>query len=159
MHSLFQWLQEQLHCRFTIDRMASRSNAQVRPGACSAYCSMSSADPSAEGRSAFLVDWNEQRHYRRGVCRNYCFPPFAFIPRVLQHVRECRSMATIIVPHWPSQAWWADLMALKTVVVEFPEGPVFERVLDGTWQPVTKMSFRPLAVVVSGVGPGSRWTY
>ena len=155
MHTMFQWLQEQLHTRFTIDRMASRSNAQVRPGACSAYCSMSSVDPSAVGRSAFLVDWNEQRLYPFGQCQNYCFPPFAFIPRVLQHVRECRASATLIVPNWPSQAWWADLMALKTVVLEFPDGPVFERVCDGEWQPVTRMSFRPLAVVVSAVGLSS----
>ena len=38
-----------------------------------------------------------------------------------------------------SVAWW-----------HFPEREVFERVSDGEWQVVTKMSFRPVVVVLDG---------
>ena len=140
--SQFEWLQQQLGTRFTIDRMASRANRR-----CEAFCSVSDVDPDSEARSAFLVDWNVQRSGQTPV--NYCFPPFALIGRVIQHVREGKARATIIVPDWPSQAWWPELMELSEVVLAFEHGPVFERVRDKEWQPVTKQSFRALAVTVS----------
>ena len=101
----FEWLQQQLGTCFTIDRMASRANRR-----CEAFCSVSDVDPDSEARSAFLVDWSVQRSGQTPV--NYCFPPFALIGRVIQHVRECKARATIIVPDWPSQAWWPELMEL-----------------------------------------------
>ena len=55
----------------------------------------------------------------------------------------------VVVPDWPSQSWWGDLASMAVQFLPFPEGPVFETVSDGQWQPVIKMSFRPLAVVVS----------
>ena len=90
---------------------------------------------------------------------NYVFPPFALIPRVLQHVRECRAWATAVVPYWPSQHWWADLMSLSVAVLEFPGGTVFEQMCGTDWQPVVQQSFRPVAVVLDASrfvdrGPG-----
>ena len=141
MDYFFEWLQRKV-CVFTIDRMASRSNTR-----CKSFCSMDSTDPDAEACSAFAVDWTTQRLVRSSM--NYCFPPFSLIPRVLQHIRECGAWAVVVVPDWPSQSWWGDLASMAVQFLPFPEGPVFETVSDGQWQPVIKMSFRPLAVVVS----------
>ena len=55
------------------------------------------------------------------------------------------------MPDWPSQAWWRDLVSMSVTWWYFPEREVFERVLDGEWQVVTKMSFRPVVVVLDGV--------
>ena len=141
IRSQFVWLQERLGCVFSIDRMASRVNAR-----CDAYISVCDVDSGSEARSAFLVDWTRQR--RPGSPVNYCFPPFALIPRVLQHLRECGASATIIVPNWPSQSWWPDLMEMQSAILAFPSGPVFERIRDRSWTPVTKQSFQALAVSV-----------
>ena len=147
----FQWLQQQLGVHYTIDRMATRANTR-----CTAFCSVSAVDPDAEARSAFLTDWTKQRLTRNSY--NYVFPPFALIGRVVQHVRECKAWATIIVPDWPSQAWWPDLMEMSISVLTLGPLPVFERVTDGTWQPVTKQSFGVLAVTVYPPACSSRFS-
>ena len=141
--SAFQWIQGMvwtvLGAEAVVDRMATRANRRLQR-----YNSVSSVDPEAESFSAFAVDWSE-------VDISYCFPPFALIPRVLQHIRECRAKAVVVVPDWPSQAWWRDLVSMSVAWWYFPEREVFERVLDGEWQLVTKMSFRPVVVVLDGV--------
>ena len=138
----FRWLQGMvwsvMGSEAVVDRMASRANRRL-PW----YNSVSSVDPEAESFSAFAVDWSE-------VDLSYCFPPFALIPRVLQHMRECRAKAVVVVPDWPSQAWWQDLVSMSVCWWYFPEREVFERVSDGEWQVVTKMSFRPVVVVLDG---------
>jgi hypothetical protein len=138
----FDWLQVQLQVKFTIDRMATRANRR-----CEAFCSISEIDPDSEGPSAFATDWAKQKKWRSPM--NYVFPPFALIPRVLQHIRECKVWAVVVVPNWPSQCWWPDMMDIAIQVTPFPnDGPVFERVKDKVWQPVTTTSFLPLAVTV-----------
>ena len=141
--SAFQWIQGMvwtvLGAEAVVDRMATRANRRLQR-----YNSVSSVDPEAESFSAFAVEWSE-------VDISYCFPPFALIPRVLQHIRECRAKAVVVVPDWPSQAWWRDLVSMSVAWWYFPEREVFERVLDGEWQLVTKMSFRPVVVVLDGV--------
>ena len=81
----------------TMDRMASRANRQVQR-----FSSVSSVDPDAESFSAFATDWAVSPTGEQEI--SYCFPPFSFIPRVLQHVQQCKAKAVIIVPEWPSQA-------------------------------------------------------
>ena len=140
--SAFSWLQSMVWSvvgsEAVVDRMASRANRRLPR-----YNSVSSVDPEAESFSAFAVDWSE-------VNLSYCFPPFALVPRVLQHVRECQARAVVVVPDWPSQAWWRDLVSMSVAWWHFPEREVFERVSDGEWQVVTKMSFRPVVVVLDG---------
>ena len=140
----FEWLQQQLGMTYTIDRMATRANTRVA----NAFCSVCDIDPDSEGRSAFLTDWTQQRLMRSS--NNYCFPPFSLIGRVLQHVRECKAWATVIVPDWPSQFWWPELMAMQISVLVLSGGgeAVFERIVDGDWQPVLQQPFRALAVTV-----------
>ena len=93
-------------------------------------------------------DWNLDAWGRREV--NYCFPPFALIPQVLQAVAECRAWAVLILPNWPSQTWWVRLMEMVVRIYEFPERVVFERPVRYGWKDVPVQSFQPIAVVVDG---------
>ena len=139
--SVFMWIQsvslEWLGGELTVDRMASRANRRL-----TRFNSVSSVDPDCEGFSAFASSWQNER--------NYCFPPFAFLPRVFQHVTECSAKAIVIVPEWPSQCWWQSLMSLARFISPFPMWPVFECIVDGAWQPVHRMPFRPLLAVLDG---------
>ena len=152
--SAFEWLQGMarrwLGGEMSVDRMASRANTRL-----ARFNSVSSIDPAAEGFSAFSVDWSAEP-------LSYVFPPFAFIPRVLQHVKECGARAVVIVPEWPSQCWWRELVSMAVTWWHFPEREIFERVVDGDWRKVqqgqavfkwgrvNKMSFTPVAVVLDG---------
>ena len=128
----------------TMDRMASRANRQVQR-----FSSVSSVDPDAESFSAFATDWAVSPTGEQEI--SYCFPPFSFIPRVLQHVQQCKAKAVIIVPEWPSQAWWVKMMQMSVGCAQFQGMTVFERVKDSRLQPVTKtISFRPLMVAIDG---------
>ena len=145
-HNMFEWVQgmvwQQFGAQLTIDRMATRANTRL-----SRFCSVSSVDPDAEGFSAFEGDW-----FAGGGVReyNYCFPPFAFIPRVLQHVREQQAFAAVIVPDWPSQCWWREMVSMLVNWHYFPIQRPFERVKDGQWMRVMSMSFRPMIVLLDG---------
>lgn len=156
----FGWLQGMARAwlgrSMEVDRMASRANTRLPR-----FNSVSSVDPAAEGFSAFAEDWSVG-----GL--SYVFPPFALIPRVLQHVRECRALAVVVVPEWPSQAWWREMVSMMEYRWYFPARAVFERVVDGEWRPVAtggrlldratggewqtvrQTSFTPIAVVLNG---------
>ena len=128
----------------TMDRMASRANRQVQR-----FSSVSSVDPDAESFSAFATDWAVSPTGEQEI--SYCFPPFSFIPRVLEHVQQCKAKAVIIVPEWPSQAWWVKMMQMSVGCAQFQGMTVFERIKDSRLQPVTKtISFRPLMVAIDG---------
>ena len=141
--AVFQNLQHLLGTSFTVDRMATRANRR-----CIQFCSHSSVDPECFGVSAFSVDWKVDKNGEEAV--NYCFPPFYLIARILEHVKECKSSVALLVPWWPSQHWWPDLMRMCTRVWRFPvEEPLFERVKDGEWSVVTgRLSFEPIVCVV-----------
>ena len=128
----------------TIDRMASRANTRLPR-----FNSVSAADPDSECFSAFGTNWSVSRVGPGEI--NYCFPPFSLIPRVLQHIRECRAKAVLVVPHWPSQFWWVKLWQLAVGHRFFRGLPVFERVKDGQWCPVSQCPFTAVAVAVDGM--------
>ena len=93
------------------------------------------------------MDWSVDMLGEKAA--NYCFPPFFAIPRVIQHVRECRAWTVLIVPWWPSQFWWVSLMEVCTCMWALPVGDHFERVKDGEWQTVKgALSFRALVCVI-----------
>ena len=143
---VFEWVQgvarRQFGSHLTIDRMASRANTRL-----ARFCSVSSVDPDAEGFSAFAGSWYETS---RGREFNYCFPPFAFIPRVLQHAREHRAFVAMVVPDWPSQCWWREMLSMVSSWHYFPTSQPFERVKDGEWMRVTSMSFKAILVLLDG---------
>ena len=138
----FEQLQAVVGVVLTVDRMATRSNRR-----CKQFCSHSAIDPESFGSSAFAVDWSVDMLGEKAA--NYCFPPFFAIPRVIQHVRECRAWTVLIVPWWPSQFWWVSLMEVCTCMWALPVGDHFERVKDGEWQTVKgALSFRALVCVI-----------
>ena len=79
----------------TIDCFASRVNTQH-----STYASFK-PDPFAKYINAFSLNWDSHR------C--YIFPPFSMIAKVLQKIRIDRCVAMVILPVWPTQAWWPQV--------------------------------------------------
>ena len=110
----FLWLQEQVGRTFTIDRMATWSSTQ-----CWRFNSVDDVDPDrSQCPGAFANDWRVDEYGSSEL--NYCFPPFALLPRVFAHVRECRAVAVVIVPQWPSQLWWVEAMPMTVRKIELP---------------------------------------
>ena len=83
---------------FDLDLFASRLNAQVRR-----YVSWR-ADPGAEFVDAFTIDWSSTF--------NYAFPPFSLLTKALQKIETDRARCVLVVPNWPTQAWFPKLLSL-----------------------------------------------
>lgn len=83
----------------SIDLFASRLNHQLHP-----YAAWR-PDPQACAVDAFSLTWNNY-----DLC--YIFCPFSVIPIMLKKVREERAEAIVILPRWPTQAWYTSLQAM-----------------------------------------------
>ena len=81
---------------FSINLFASRTNTQLP-----IYCSWR-PDPEALAVNAFSIRWASHRVYM--------FPPFALIPRCLNHLNTERVSALLIAPVWPNQIWFPKLL-------------------------------------------------
>jgi hypothetical protein len=134
----FLWLQSQLAVELEVDRTADRGNKR-----CAQYNALSVL---SGGESVQLGCFSSSWH---GV-KNYSFPPFWLIPRILQHIRESQAWACLVLPEWPSQPWWVDMCELRLSTIRFPQGmPMFERPTAKGWEAVQAKSFTPIAVVVT----------
>ena len=78
-----------------IDLFASRLDNQVQN-----YVSWL-PDPEARAVDAFTLNWTGLRFY--------AFPPFCLITKCLQKIRNDDAEGIMIVPNWPSQAWFPIL--------------------------------------------------
>ena len=76
-----------------IDLFASRINNKVP-----VYVSWK-PDPSAVHINAFTMSWSSKL--------NYIFPPFSLIGRILQKVSDDQAECLLIVPMWPTAAWFS----------------------------------------------------
>ena len=65
------------------------------------YCSKY-RNPGSEAVNALTVDWTHEN--------NWIFPPPLLVPNVLRHMSACRAEGALIVPEWPSAAWWPLLI-------------------------------------------------
>ena len=81
-----------------IDLFASRSNTK-----CKKFVSWKK-DPGSIAVDAFTIDWTP--HFF------YAFPPFSTILRVLRKVQLEKARGIIVVPQWPSQAWFPLCMSM-----------------------------------------------
>lgn len=92
-----------------IDLFASRINAK-----CKKYISWKK-DPYAFNIDAFTIDWSSFFFY--------AFPPFALILKVLNKIVADRATGIVVVPQWPSQAWYPlyKSLCIKEVIVFAPE--------------------------------------
>ena len=90
----------------SIDRFASRGNAQslAAPNA-GRYCSQF-FEPEAEWADAFSISWQGEN--------NWCHPPHTMVARTIKHLLAGQSMGTLIVPLDEVAAWWPLL---------YPRGP------------------------------------
>jgi hypothetical protein len=81
-----------------IDLFASRLNCQLNK-----FIAWH-PDPDAIAVDAFTVDWSTSYFY--------AFPPFCLLPRVLQKITFDQATGLVIVPCWPTQAWFPRLVQL-----------------------------------------------
>ena len=98
--------------------------------------------------SAFGVDWDVGPRGEPEI--SYCFPPFCLIPRVIQHIRQCKAKAVIIVPEWLSQSWWVGLWRMAVGHMHILDRPTFDTIRDSKLALVTKLSFTPMGVALDG---------
>ena len=104
-----------------IDLFASRLNYQLKP-----YVSWM-PDPEACHVDAFTFDWRNVTFY--------AFPPFSILNQVIRKIEADRATGILIVPDWPTQAWYPMLRRLmisqpirlkwqaNLVMLPFREGP------------------------------------
>ena len=81
-----------------IELFASRLNFQIQP-----YVSFN-PDPGAIAINVFHMSWKPYL--------SYVFPPFCLISRILQKIYEEKATVIAVVPHWPTQVWWPQMIAL-----------------------------------------------
>ncbi len=111
---------------FSIDAFATRINAQLPR-----YWSYHH-DVGAVAVDALAQRWSDERVYGN--------PPFRLILRICRLLVRQAASATLIVPYWPSQAWWP---VLRQLLADTP------RVLP-RWENV----FRPSSTLNRrGIGP------
>jgi hypothetical protein len=82
-----------------IDLFATRLNAK-----CCKYVSWK-RDPDAYNIDAFTLDWNNYFFY--------AFPPFSLILKSLRKIVNDKATGVMVVPYWPSQAWYPLFMSLS----------------------------------------------
>jgi len=94
----------------TVDRFATENNAQLARFN-SAWC-----QPSSEGVDAFAqTNWATER--------NWCNPPWALLPRLVQLLRATGAAATVIAPDWPAQAWYQQLTEMASTTLRYDAQP------------------------------------
>ncbi|XP_053400697.1 uncharacterized protein LOC128557387 [Mercenaria mercenaria] len=81
-----------------VDMFASRLNCQLPK-----YVSWK-PDAEAFFVDAFSLDWSKMFMY--------IFCPFSLVARALQKLRQDQGDCIMIVPLWPTQNWWNDLLEL-----------------------------------------------
>ncbi len=79
----------------TIDRFASYYNSQL-PRFNSRFW-----NPGCEAADAFTQNWHLENNW---VC-----PPASIVLSAVRHMMKCRAVGTVIVPQWPSAAFWPVL--------------------------------------------------
>ena len=60
---------------------------------------------------AWSEDWSEPL---------WINPPFDGFPRVVQKLKQSGAKAILIVPNWPRQSWFKDIMDISIDIVELP---------------------------------------
>ena len=76
----------------TVDRFASSSNTKLKRFNSKYLC------PNTEHVNAFSITWEGEN--------NYLVPPVTYLPKVLAHMEACKAKGTVVVPYWPSAAYY-----------------------------------------------------
>ena len=89
----------------TVDRFANSTNAKLL------RFNSRFLDIGSEAVDAFTVHWGSENNY-------FC-PPVYLIPRLLFHAMYCKCVGTLIVPEWPSAAFWPLISDSHGSLVDF----------------------------------------
>ena len=89
-----------------VDLFASRLNTKVKN-----YVSWQ-PDPNALAIDAFSIPWSEFKLF-------YAFPPFSCVARAVEKAVEEEVAGILILPWWPTQAWWGRLVDLNLRTLKF----------------------------------------
>ncbi len=79
-----------------IDLFPSRLNCKLKP-----YVAFK-PDPEACAFNAFSISWSKYSFY--------AFPPFSILPQVLQKILLDKATGLLVIPNWPTQAWWPKVL-------------------------------------------------
>ena len=90
---------QQRYGPYTVDRFATPLNAR-----CPRFNTKTHA-PGTEAVDAFSVGWGG------GGENNWVYPPFNLAELVVDKIRADRATATVILPVWGAQQWWAPTVA------------------------------------------------
>ncbi|XP_046737105.1 uncharacterized protein LOC124405884 [Diprion similis] len=85
--------------KFDVDLFATLNNTK-----CSTFFSWF-PDPSAAAVDAFTVSWSRFFFY--------AFPPFSLIMRTSRKITRDKAEGVLVVPHWPSEAWFPLFKSLS----------------------------------------------
>lgn len=91
---------------YTLDPFATRATAMAPT-----FCSLEAEEHSI-ANDGMCVSWKRQHLFLN--------PPWDLIPKVLLKIVEDRASGVLIVPRWPSQAWWPLLLRLRARWVHLP---------------------------------------
>ncbi|KAL0192226.1 hypothetical protein M9458_010522, partial [Cirrhinus mrigala] len=72
----------------------------------SSHCQLSMTE-APHGRDTLAHSWP------RGLLK-YIFPPVSLLAQTLCKIREDEEQVLLVVPYWPTQTWFANLMLLAT---------------------------------------------
>jgi hypothetical protein len=95
--------------------------------------------PGSSGVNAFLQSW-------QGL-NGFANPPLEtnILLQVVQKIREDCATVTVLVPCWPSQPWYHELMLLAADTVALPQS-TFSLGSSGSAQHMPKASWPMMAV-------------
>ena len=104
----FEWL-ETRYGPHDVDLFATSTNSQLPRFYSRFYC------PGSSGVNSLLQPWGGQNCYAN--------PPYEadMLSMVVQKLKEDRASATLVVPYWPAQPWWQQLMEVATDLVFLPQ--------------------------------------
>ena len=121
----------------TIDRFADCYNTQLVRFNSRFY------SPGSEAIDTFTANWHGENNW---IC-----PPINLVPRVLRHAQACAAFGTLVIPGWPSAAFWALIC---------PNGEAFAAfIIDWCDLPLSSELFLPgrsTCVLFNGNMPNSR---
>lgn len=117
----------------TIDLFASDSNTQLP-----AFYSLHRC-PNTLGVNAFLQPWRGHNAYAN--------PPFSssVLLQLAQKVREEQADLTVVVPCWPAQPWFHELMLLAADTICLPQA-TFSACAGGTYIPPSQWSLMAIRI-------------
>ena len=81
----------------SVDRFATDYNAKLPKFNSKVWC------PGTSGVDALVIDWSGEN--------NWLVPPISLIGEVLRHVQACSASGTLVIPEWPSAAFWPLLFS------------------------------------------------